>query len=221
MLGTTSGIREAFAQDGPVEDGVKQFQPSLTIPIPRVSQVAFSSDDSTLTLCAAEGGGLAVYDVSAIKQGNKDPAFQISTNGVAVRALVPNPAPELAYLVALVLEQGQLMIANLKERKLDNGQSGSPLLRDGVSCVSWSNKGKQLTAGLGNGAAAQMTPAGETKAEIPQCPNLQGDLHGTCNVPAPPNQLLMYMNSIWNIMARQRSLAVHLRPLTIRPQYGT
>lgn len=180
VLGDVKAIRAAFFSDSPAENNVKQFNPQLTLQIPRVSQVAFSSDESSLTLCAAEGGGLAVYDVQALKNGNKDPAFQLPTNGVPVRALIPNPAAESAHLLAIVLEQGQLMIANLKDRKFETGSNGM-VMRDGVSCVSWSNKGKQLTAGLGNGTALQLTPAGEVKAEIPRYPHLNGDQHGMFN----------------------------------------
>lgn len=134
-------------------------------------------------LSAAEGGGLAVYEVSSIKQGRQEPAFQLSTNGIPVRTLAPNPAQELGHFVALVLEQGQLMIANLKERKLENGQSSDPVLREGVSCVAWSNKGKALTAGFGNGGAVQLKSNGEQMVEVPRCPGLDDGLHGRSPMP--------------------------------------
>lgn len=177
VIGSTTAVRDSFTQDGPVENHIKNFVPQLTISIPRVSQVAFSSDESTLTICADEGGGLAVYDVQGLKQGNTQPAFQISTNGISVRSLVPNPAEENAHIVALVLAKGQLMLANLQNRQLVHGLNG-PVLREGVSSVSWSVKGKQLIAGLGNGTAVQMTPDGDVKAEVPRPPQLDGDQHG-------------------------------------------
>lgn len=130
-------------------------------------------------MCAAEGGGLAVYEVTAIKQGNKDPAFQLSTNGIPVRALVPNPAPELAEFIAVVLEQGQLMVANLKQKTFVNAQGGGQVWREGVSCVSWSSKGKALTAGFGDGSALQIKGNGEVMAAIPRYPQLNADMHGT------------------------------------------
>lgn len=141
----------------------------------RISQVAFSSDESVLVLSAEQGGGLAIYSVDELAQGNKQSTFELATNGISVRALVPNPAVEHAEQFAVVTVEGQLLIANMKERGfVGNGQ----VLKEGVSSVSWSNKGKQLVAGLGNGAATQITPDGQIKAEIPSPPNLEGDQHG-------------------------------------------
>ena len=160
-----------------MENNIKAFTPQATISVPRVSQVAFSADENYLVICAESGGGLAVYDVQAMLQGNKDSAFQLATNGVAVRALAPNPAQESAHFFSIVLVNGQLLLANLKDRQLVNGPNG-PILKEGVSCVSWSARGKQLVAGLGNGTAFQMTPEGVGKAEIPRPPQLQGDQHG-------------------------------------------
>lgn len=175
VIGTTPAIRDAFSKDVPAENNIKPFTPQLTLSIPRVSQVAFASDESTLTICADEGGGLAVYDVQALKQGNTQPSFQLATNGIQVRVLLPNPAVENAHIHALVLKDGKLMLANLKERNFINNGN---VLKEGVSCVSWSSRGKQLIAGLGNGTAVQMTPEGSIQAEIPRPPQLDGDQHG-------------------------------------------
>lgn len=177
MIGSTAAVRSAFTQEGPSENNVKNFSPQLKLPIPRVSQVAFSADESTLTISADEGGGLAVYDVQSMKQGNTEPAFQISTNGISVRCLVPNPSEDNAHVVALVLAKGQLMLANLRDRQLVSNANG-PVMMEGVSSVAWSPKGRQLVAGLANGTAVQMTPEGAIKAEIPRPPQLDGDQHG-------------------------------------------
>lgn len=177
MVGSTSAVREAFTKDTPDDNNVKAFSPQLSIQIPRLSQVAFSSDESVLILCADEGGGMAIYDVQALKSGNTQSAFQISTNGISIRSLVPNPAEDNAHVVALVLANGQLMLANLKERQLASGTNG-PVFREGVSAVAWSAKGKQIVAGHANGTVVQMTPDGTIKAEIPRPPHLDGDQHG-------------------------------------------
>jgi len=97
------------------------------------------------------------------------------TNGVSVRVLAPNPAPEYSHLFAAVLANGQLVMANLKDRQLVSGSSG-PVFREGVSCVSWSAKGKQLVAGLQDGTAAQYDHQGSEKARIPSPPQLPGPL---------------------------------------------
>lgn len=176
VIASTDSVRQAFRAEGPAEDNVKGFTPQLTIPIPRVSQVAFSSDGTYLIICAENGGGLAVYETQSLMQGKAESAFQLATNGIAVRALAPNPNPssETAHRVAVVLEQGQLMEADLKTQQFQQGQNG-PVLREGVSCVSWSRLGKQVVAGLGDGTAVQLAVQ-EVKATIPRPPELQGNL---------------------------------------------
>ena len=169
VIASTASVRQAFSNE---EDGkVKTFTPQLAIDAPRISQVAFSSDENFLVITAQNGGGLAIYEVGAIMQGNTQPAAQIATNGIAVRALVPNPATDFAYFFAVVTSNGQFMLANLNERQLVS-------IKEGVSCVSWSKKGKQLVAGMGNGTAVQLTHDGAVKAEIPQPPNMEGNQHG-------------------------------------------
>lgn len=178
ILATTESVRKAF--DGPnTGDGnFKRFQPELTLPMPmRISQLAFSADESYLVLAAEVGGGLAVYDVQSLLQGSTQTAFELSTNGQAVRALVPNPTAEKGELFAVITADGNLMMANLKERAFVTGSTGQ-ILKDGVSCLSWSTKGKQLVAGLGNGAAYQMTPEGVGKGDIPKPPGVDNGHHG-------------------------------------------
>lgn len=145
----------------------------------RVSQLTFSIDESYLVLSAENGGGLAVYDVDALLNGSTNSAFELSTNGQSLRALTPNPTQ--GELLAVVTVDGNLMMANLKERSFVTGPNGQ-VLKDGVSCVSWSTKGKQLVAGLGNGTAYQMTPAGEGKGDIPKPPDVANGDHGKFKV---------------------------------------
>ncbi|EKD17327.1 uncharacterized protein L3040_008975 [Drepanopeziza brunnea f. sp. 'multigermtubi'] len=175
ILATTESVRKAF--EGPDGGDVKPFEPQLRIQMSmRLSQVAFTADEQYLVLSAETGGGLAVYEVQTLLQGNTNSAFQISTEQLSLRALVPNPTPEKGELIALVTIDGKLMMANLKEKKIMAGPNGS-VLKDGVSCVSWSAKGKQLVAGLGDGTAYQMTPEGEGKAVIPFPPGGNGGDH--------------------------------------------
>lgn len=175
IVGSTESVRNAYFDNPSLDGKVKPYTPQASIQIPRVNQVVFSSDESSLVIAAEEGGGLAVYDVQALQQGNQQPAFQMSTNGISVRALVPNPAPEVAHLFAVVLTDGKLMIADLKARQLVNGTTGQ-VFCEGVSCVSWSAKGKQLVAGLADGTAVQYDPLGNIKAHIPKPPLISGDL---------------------------------------------
>jgi nucleoporin NUP159 len=174
VIAETKAVRDSFTGPGKIEDNIKEFTPALTIDVPRLSQVAFNSDGSYLIICAESGGGLAVYDTAALLQNKTESAFQIGTSQIAVRALSPNPAPEFAHLVAVVLGGGQLMIANLQTKEF---VSGNKAVKEGVTSVSWSNKGKQLVAGLGDGTAFQMDPAGSPKAIIPQPPNVPPNHH--------------------------------------------
>jgi nucleoporin NUP159 len=178
IIAKTESVREAYSAESSTAGAIKPSVPQLTLPLGiRVSQVAFSADESYLAISAETGGGLAIYDVQSILQGNTQSAFELSTNGISLRALTPNPTREKAELFAVVLANGQLMITNLKTRQFLNGPNGQ-VMKDGVSCVSWSNKGKQLVAGLGSGASFLMTPEGESKGDIPKPPNLEGDQHG-------------------------------------------
>ncbi|TVY17781.1 Nucleoporin [Lachnellula arida] len=175
ILARTKSVRKAFEGNETGNNNLKPFQPELTLPMQmRVSQLTFSIDESYLVLSAENGGGLAVYDVDALLNGSTNSAFELSTNGQSLRALTPNPTQ--GELLAVVTVDGNLMMANLKERSFVTGPNGQ-VLKDGVSCVSWSTKGKQLVAGLGNGTAYQMTPAGEGKGDIPKPPDVADGDH--------------------------------------------
>lgn len=168
VIAETKAVRDCFTGPAKIQNNIKDFTPALTIDVPRLSQVAFNADGSYLIICAESGGGLAVYDTAALLQNKREPTFQIATEGIAVRALAPNPAPDFAHLVAVVLGGGQLMIANLQTKEFVSGANGNKAVKEGVTSVSWSNKGKQLVAGLGDGSAFQMDPAGVPKAIIKQ-----------------------------------------------------
>lgn len=178
IIASTQSVRDAFSAEGFADGHIKPFNPQLILGVGmRVSQVAFTADERYLVISAEKEGNLAIYSVESMKNGNTLAEFEISTDGIALRALVPNPAPEKAELVAIVTANGKLSIANLQTRQYVNGKQG-PILREGVSCVSWSTRGKQLVAGFGNGTCLQMTPEGESKAEIPRPSSIEGDQHG-------------------------------------------
>lgn len=150
------------------------FQPDLTIPTPRLTQVAVSADENVLVISAESGGGLAAYQIDGLLNNQTDPALQLPTNNKALRALAPNPTK--AELFAAVTVDGELLVANLKENKLVSGPNGV-VLKDRVSCAAWSNKGKQVVVGLADGTAYQMTPEGEGKAIVPKPPSIPEDMH--------------------------------------------
>ena len=179
IIASIEAVRQAYSASS--NETVKSFSPQLSLNIGmRISQVSFSADEEWLVLSAENGGGLAVYQVQSLVQGGTQSAFELSTNGVSVRELVPNPTAEKAELFAVVTMDGQLLMANLKTRQfLNHAQAHN--LKEGVSCLSWSTRGKQLVAGLGNGTCFQMTPEGEGKADLPAPPGLEGSQYGkTC-----------------------------------------
>ncbi|GKT98268.1 nucleoporin [Fusarium langsethiae] len=216
VIATTESVRKAFEapQDGDTD--IRNFEPQLKIPMPmRVSQLSFTADENYLILSAESGGRLAVYEVQSLLSGSTNSAFELSTNGETLRAMIPNPTPEKAELCAIVTNNGNLHMANLKERQISNP------LKNQVSCVSWSSKGKQLCAGLGDGTIFQMTPEGEGKGEIPRPPNMD-DFHvssltwlenhlflsiHTSNNQSPPK-------SIYHIITRQPPSSYTFQQLT-------
>lgn len=178
IIASTESVRKAFEKPQDGDSDVRSFEPQLKIPLPiRVCQLAFTTDENYLILSAEQGGGLAVYEVQALQQGSVQTAFEIPTNGESLRALIPNPQPEKGELCAVVTNEGKLLMANMKERNFVPGRNGQ-VLREQVSCVSWSTKGKQLVAGLGDGTIVQMTPEGDVKAEIPRAPGLDASYFG-------------------------------------------
>jgi nucleoporin NUP159 len=178
IIATTDSVRKAFQVPRSGDSEIRSFQPQLTIPMPmRISQVAFTSDENLLVLSAEVGGGIAVYDIQQLLNGATNSIFEMSTNSLPLRALIPNPTPEKAELLAIVTSDGKLMMANLKEKSYVSGTNGQ-ILKEDVSCISWSTKGKQLVAGLGDGTAYQMTPEGVGKAEVPRPPAVGTHHHG-------------------------------------------
>lgn len=138
--------------------------------------MAFTASDDAFILATENGTQISVFQTSSLTQGNAQPAISIPTNGVSLRALIPNPDPN-STLVAMVTTNGELLVADLKAGNLVSGANG-PILKNGVSCVAWSNKGKQLVAGLADGTADQMTPDGTMKDQIPRPSDLEGECHG-------------------------------------------
>lgn len=175
VVTSTDSVRQSFINDSADgESRVKGYTPQATLQIPRVSQVIFSSDESCLVVAAEQGGGLAVYDTSALARGEKNPAFQLSTEGESVRQLLPNPnsSQELSRYFGVVTNSGHLLLADLQDQKLVQSSSGSSVFHDNVSCACWSRLGKQIIAGLVDGTAVQIDQQGAVKATVPEPPQL-------------------------------------------------
>lgn len=182
-VASSSAIRTAIsAPTGEDKVKTKPFQVQATIPLPtRPTHITFASGDSALVLATENGTQLSVFETASLLQGNAQPALSIPTHGTTFRFLAPNPAqPEDSHssLLALVTTGGDLLIADLKAGNLLSGPNGQ-VLKSGVSTVCWSNKGKQLVAGLADGTGFQMTPEGSQKDIIPRPSDLEDNHHGT------------------------------------------
>ncbi|KAL4909191.1 hypothetical protein BDW74DRAFT_146151 [Aspergillus multicolor] len=180
-IATTESVRAAISsKDGKEKVKTKPFQPQATISLPgRPTHIAFASGDSALVLATENGSQLSVFETSSLLQPNAQPAISIATNGATFRTVAPNPAPAEdthSSLVALVTNAGELLIADLKAGNLVSGPNGN-ILKTDVSSVCWSNKGKQLIAGLVDGTGYQMTPEGTQKDLIPRPPDLTDPCH--------------------------------------------
>ncbi|KAL2870779.1 FG-nucleoporin NUP159 [Aspergillus lucknowensis] len=180
-ISPTEAVRAAISADtGKDKVKTKPFQPQATISLPRrPTHIAFAFGDSALVLATEDGPSLSVFETGSLLQPNAQPAISIPTNGATFRFIAPNPAhaeDSHSSLVALVTTGGELLVADLKAGNLLSGPNGN-VLKTGVSSICWSNKGKQLVAGLADGSGFQMTPDGTQKDLIPRPPDLTDPCH--------------------------------------------
>lgn len=176
-LASTQSVRAAFQENTESEaDAIRPFSPQMSIPYPRPAHVSFSADESILVVSAQEQGGIDAFQLSKLAEGQETPALRISTNGQGLRALIPNPAFESARLFAAITNNGELLMADLNRGGLQDGKDGS-VLKSGVTCCSWSNKGKQLVAGGADGTVTQMKPDGSVVSEIPKPTSIPAGCH--------------------------------------------
>ncbi|BFZ64979.1 hypothetical protein YB2330_006142 [Saitoella coloradoensis] len=162
--GRTSTLRDGLK--GASDMGRIQFDPEVRVECGGpATHVAFSADERML-LVALGNGQILFYDVQQVLAGSppNPQGSLLSSNGV--RVLAPNPENDS---VALLGTAGELSIINLSP-----APTISNTVATGVTSVSWSKKGKQIAAGLGNGTIINLTPAGETKRTVAPPPSLPG-----------------------------------------------
>ncbi|KAL6705314.1 hypothetical protein ACN47E_007124 [Coniothyrium glycines] len=174
VVTSTEGVRKAFQSPIVSESGdrdvdvVSSFTPDITIHgVPTLRHVAFSNDGEFLVISSEDQGRLAVFDVELmVKQGKKDATSQIETDGIPLRALVPNPASEFAHYFAAVYDNGKLVIVNVADNNVK-------VIRDeGVTSVDWSARGKAVVAGLQDGSSGIYMTEGILRGVIPRPPEL-------------------------------------------------
>jgi nucleoporin NUP159 len=146
---------------------VIDFKPDVTIAVPQLRHVAFTSGEDFLVVSAEDKGGLAVYSTLDLVGKKTEPTLQLDTEQVPVRALLPNPAPEHEHYVAVVLDSGKLLIADI------SGGKTTVMHPDNVLCAAWSVKGKAVVAGLTDGTAVIYNlTTGKMIGMIPRPPNV-------------------------------------------------
>ncbi|KAF2129897.1 hypothetical protein P153DRAFT_430989 [Dothidotthia symphoricarpi CBS 119687] len=167
VVTSTETVRKAFSKDADNEDVISDFAPDVTLPVPTLRHVVFSADGDFLVISAETQGGLAVFETAKLMGQQKNPERQIATDGTAVRALVPNPAATTEHYMAVVLDSGKLIIANI-----DDGVSKA-IKNEGVHCVAWSTRGKAVVAGLQDGTCTILMSSGDVKGTVPRPPGVE------------------------------------------------
>ncbi|PVI06970.1 hypothetical protein DM02DRAFT_581602 [Periconia macrospinosa] len=166
----TQNVRKAFQQKPGKKDIIGDFKPDLTISIQQPRHVAFSIDEEYLVVSLENGGNILVYSVDALLRGETKPERQIDTNE-SLRALLPNPNPDFAHYVAVVGDSGRLEIADI------SGGKKALIRSDGVTCASWSVKGRAYVIGLQDGTAAVFKTTDTELGTIPRPPELEGNYY--------------------------------------------
>ncbi|XP_033951504.1 nuclear pore complex protein Nup214 isoform X2 [Pseudochaenichthys georgianus] len=135
--------------------------------------LALSSDELTLSVCGiSEAGGLSFtfYDVRTFmnKARTQKLPFASLLPAVAPGCLVQDLKwnPVQPSMLAACLSDGCLMILDVTGDVKVQAQLPAS---NGITCIGWSPKGKQVAAGKMNSEVSQYTPALEEKRKIP-CP---------------------------------------------------
>ncbi|XP_015222717.2 nuclear pore complex protein Nup214 isoform X3 [Lepisosteus oculatus] len=154
-----------------IVEGVNGTSVALESP---VHHVALSCDELTLSVCtlSAEGGGkLSFFDVRTLLNKARPEKLPFTSlrpavqPGTSVKDLKWNPA--LPSLLAACLSDGSMLVLEV----LDSAKLQAQLPpTEGITCVCWSPKGKQVAAGKKNATVTQYSPTLQEKKVIP-CPH--------------------------------------------------
>lgn len=175
LIGKTDRVRTLIYSEDKTQD-IVDCDPIQTFPHQRLTHVAFASDEACLVVAEQASPQIVAYDVKGLVAGDTNLKVALSTNA-PVRTVAPNPDPSQAHLFALLNTDGQLLLANLQgNAELVSGANG-PVLAEGVACLAWSTKGKQILAGKADGTAIQVKPDGTVVASIPKPESVPKDCH--------------------------------------------
>uniref|UniRef100_A0A6Q2Z6F2 Nuclear pore complex protein Nup214 n=1 Tax=Esox lucius TaxID=8010 RepID=A0A6Q2Z6F2_ESOLU len=171
----TQDILAANKVDGNSNEIVEGIPALSDVPVELpVYHLGLSSDELTLSVSSmSEESGLllAFYDVRTFINKMQPQKFPFATLrpgaglGIIVQDLKWNPA--LASILAVCLSDGSMMVLDVMENV--TVQARLPAT-EGITCVCWSPKGKQVAAGKMNATVSQYTPGLQEKKVIP-CPS--------------------------------------------------
>ncbi|KAF2707374.1 hypothetical protein K504DRAFT_504544 [Pleomassaria siparia CBS 279.74] len=166
VVTSTHTTRQAF--EGETDPGgvVTKYSPDITINVPQLRHLAFSSGEDFLVTSAEAEGGLVIYDMEGLCQEKHDPMRRISTGNLAVKALIPNPDPKIEHYFAAVLDSGKLVLSDVDQGSALNIRS------EKTTCAAWSTEGTALVAGLNDGTAVLYMPDGNQIGSIPRPPKV-------------------------------------------------
>ncbi|XP_041667054.1 nuclear pore complex protein Nup214 [Cheilinus undulatus] len=136
--------------------------------------LALSCDELTLSACGmsvSEGLSLTFYDVRTFMNKGRPEKLPFASlvpsvpPGTLVQDLKWNPAQ--ASMLAACLSDGSMMIVEVTDTAKVTAELPAS---NGITCICWSPKGKQVAAGKMDATVSQYTPALEQKKVIP-CPD--------------------------------------------------
>ncbi|KAM8828465.1 nuclear pore complex protein Nup214 isoform 2-T2 [Spinachia spinachia] len=171
----TRDILTANAFDGKANE-IVEGTPALaevTVDL-TLHHLALSCDELTLSVCGVSvGAALSVtfYDVRTFVNKARPQKLPFASllpavsPGTVVQDLKWNPGQ--ASMLAACLSDGRMMVLDVTDTVRVHAELPAS---NGITCICWSPKGKQVAAGKMNSTFCQYTPALEEKKMIP-CPH--------------------------------------------------
>ncbi|XP_067293648.1 nuclear pore complex protein Nup214 [Pseudorasbora parva] len=176
----TRDVIAAGRQEGNPNDIVECSIAAVVTVGVAMHHMALSSDELTLSVCGVGDAAdltLDFYDVRTFlnkMRQEKRPFTSFrppSARGVLVQDLKWSPVE--ASRLAVCLSDGSMMVLDLQDSVSVVAQLPATV---GITCVCWSPKGKQVSAGKQDATVVQYTPTLQAKKVIP-CPSFYSQDH--------------------------------------------
>ncbi|XP_051750693.1 nuclear pore complex protein Nup214 [Ctenopharyngodon idella] len=176
----TRDVIAAGRQEGNPNDTV-ECSSAVTVTVDMaMHHMALSSDELTLSVCGVGGAAdltLDFYDVRTFlnKDRQEKRPFTSFRPSAAPDTLVQDLkwSPVDASRLAVCLSDGSMMVLDVQDSVSVVAQLPAST---GITCVCWSPKGKQVSAGKQDATVVQFTPTLQAKKVIP-CPSFYSQDH--------------------------------------------